>query len=334
MGTTQPPRTAITKEPQTLQSLFRKMQTQIEGALPRQMQIDRAAEAERLIRIALTEVRRKPDLMKCTHLSIVGAVVQSSQLGLELDGNLGQAYLVPYKNKHNQNRYEAQLQIGWRGYITLARRSGEVSVIYPELVFDCDYLKVTLGDHKELLHEPDYNNEMRGMHDEDNELIGLKGAYAVVRYKDGGVDFEYLPLIELNRLRARSKSLDSGPWITDPGEMYRKSPIRRLAKRMPLSTTESMRAAALDESVEAGVANSTEAELDLGEEFYENTQDSNLAAKATTVANNIKTAAANARATPPPQATVVAPQPKQNNARHVEPPELFDHDPQDDERNF
>lgn len=267
-----PPTQAIApRKGESLQSLLEKMKGQISLALPRHMT------PERMIRVALTAVQKSPQLKQCTPISIVGCIVQASQLGLEPDGVLGQCYMVPFRNKKNNNQLEAQLQIGYRGFLTLARRSGEVSNVYSELVFECDHFAVQLGTAKQLHHVPNYEAEGRGeVYEDSSELIGLRGAYAVVIYKDGAVDFEYMPLAELNRIRSSSKAADNGPWVTHPAEMYRKCPIRKLAKRLPLSP-ELMKAAAHDEHVDAGVAMSSASELvDIDEPVFQDTQDYQL----------------------------------------------------------
>lgn len=265
----------------SLQSLLQKMKGQIEIALPKHMT------AERMIRVGLTAVQKTPRLKECSPLSIVGCIVQASQLGLEPDGVLGQAYMVPYNNRKTGQK-EAQLQIGYRGFITLARRSGEVSNVYSELVYQCDFFNVMLGTGKKLEHVPDYENETRGELDpETGQLIGLRGAYAVVIYKDGATDFEYMPLRELYRIRASSKAADDGPWVTHPAEMFRKCPIRKLAKRLPLSP-EFMKAAAHDEHVDAGVMTATSELVDIDEPIFQDTQDHSLADKAQNTMSAIK----------------------------------------------
>lgn len=219
----------------SLRTMLEKSKDQIQLALPRHMT------AERMVRVAMTAVQRQPKLMECTPLSVVGAVVEASQLGLEPDGILGQAYLVPYFNNKTK-AFEAQLQPGYRGLIALARRSGEISTLYAELVYEADKFKIAKGDSPSLRHEPNYDAADRGK---------IRGAYAVVIYKDGGKDFEYMPMSELEKIKNQSKAQQFGPWQTHPEEMYRKCPIRRLAKRLPLSP-EFQRAAVLDEYVDAG----------------------------------------------------------------------------------
>lgn len=228
----------------TLRTMLEKSKDQIALALPKHLT------AERMMRVAITAVQKQPKLLECSPLSIIGSVIEASQLGLEPDGILGQAYLVPFWNGKTK-QMEAQLQPGYRGLIALARRSNEISTLFSELVYAKDKFKVVKGDSPKLVHEPNYDAEDRGE---------LRGAYAVVLYKDGGKDFEYMPMAELNKIRAASKAKDRdgneyGPWATHPEQMYLKCPIRRLAKRLPLSP-EFQRAAVLDEYVDAGVAGS------------------------------------------------------------------------------
>ena len=97
--------------------------------------------ADRMTRIAITAVQKQPKLLECTALSIVGCVIEASQLGLYPDGILGDAYLVPFWNGKTR-QLEAQLQPGYRGLINLARRSGQVPAIYSEPVYACDKFAV------------------------------------------------------------------------------------------------------------------------------------------------------------------------------------------------
>jgi recombination protein RecT len=211
---------------------------------------------ERMIRVALTTIQQNQKILLCSKLSILGTIVQASELGLELNGFLGEAYIVPFWNGKTR-RLEAQFQAGYKGLISLARRSGLISLIKPVLVFHGDQFQIEEGTDPRIIHVPDYDLPTRGTIDKEGNMVGLRGAYAIVHYKDGTKDFEYLPVSRLDELRDMSKARDkdgneTGPWTSHPGEMYRKVPIRQLAKRLPLSP-EFQKAAALDEYGEAGV---------------------------------------------------------------------------------
>jgi recombination protein RecT len=213
--------------------------------------------AEYFIQVSLTAIYTNPKLLECSKNSILGSVMKAAQLQLSLDPLLGHAYLVPRYNKKTRG-LEAALQIGYRGYIELAQRSGKVSYVYSELVYACDFLHIEFGAEKVLRHVPNFEDETRGDVDEfSGELLGLKGAYTVTKYSDGATDFEYMPIKELNRIKGRSLSLDSGPWVTDPQEMFKKIPTRRMAKRWPLSP-QAVTAAIHEESLESGGGRSPE----------------------------------------------------------------------------
>lgn len=222
---------------ENLSNLLVKNRSAIERALPRHMN------ADRLLRIALTEVRKNPDLGTCEPMSFIGAVVQAAQLGLEPGSALGHAYLVPYNNKRS-GRKEVQMIPGYRGFIDLARRSGQIVSITAKGVYDCDAFAYSFGLTEKLEHTP------ASIRSKNATLIAC---YAIARLKDGGHQFEVMSREEIEAVRRRSKSADSGPWATDFEEMARKTVIRRLFKYLPVSV-EIQKAVTLDEQAGLGIA--------------------------------------------------------------------------------
>ena len=116
----------------SVRDLLDKSKTQIALALPRHMS------ADRLLRVAMTSVQRNPKLLDCTHLSLIAAIIQSAQLGLEPDDLLGHAYLVPFKTT-------VVLIPGYKGLISLSRRSGEIKAVYARTVYEKDHFKISFG---------------------------------------------------------------------------------------------------------------------------------------------------------------------------------------------
>lgn len=228
---------AIISKPDDLQDLLKKMMPQLKMVLPRHLT------PERLVRIALTAIRSQPKLLQCDKYSILKAVMESAQLGLEPDGLLGHAYLIPYWNS-KRKCYEAQLQVGYRGFLDLARRSGQVSHIFAQVVYEKDHFKFTYGTDPSLEHVPAAAAD-RG------EKIA---AYAIAYLTDGRTPFEVMYRDQIEKIREMSKRADEedSPWNTHEDEMWRKTVIRRLAKYLPLSP-ELTRAAVLDEYREMGV---------------------------------------------------------------------------------
>lgn len=179
---------------------------------------------EKMARISLNELRNNDFLAKIAVQnpeSFVNSVVQASHLGLEIGGVLGQAYLVPYKG-------EIKMMPGYRGLISLARRSGEITSINAEIVYQNDTFDLVLGIAPQVTHKP--------------MLEGPRGepklAYMVANFKDGGHHFEWMTMEEIMSIKDRSSAVKSGkptPWDTDRDEMIRKTVIRRGWKYLPMS---------------------------------------------------------------------------------------------------
>lgn len=190
---------------------------------------------DRFIRSAMIAVSRTPKLLDCTPASMYHALQQAATLGLEVSGTLGSAYLVPYKST-------VQLIPGYRGLIGLARQSGEVTSIDAYVVHERDVCHVSLGTEPKIDHEPCL----------DGDPGAMRLVYAVAKLVGGGQQFVVMTKAEVDKIRARSKSANDGPWVTDYEEMAKKTAIRRLMKYLPLSVEKLARALELDEAAETG----------------------------------------------------------------------------------
>ena len=108
---------------------IKQMESEIKKALPS------VITPERFTRIVLSALSSSPKLAQTTPQSFLGAMMTAAQLGVEPNTPLGQAYLIPYLN---HGTLECQFQLGYKGLIDLAYRSGEVSVIQAQVVYDND----------------------------------------------------------------------------------------------------------------------------------------------------------------------------------------------------
>lgn len=205
---------------------------------------------ERFIAVSLQAITRSPRLLECTPASIIKALRDAAELGLEPSGLMGSAYLVPYRNKRS-GRYEAQLIPGYRGLIDLARRSGEVRTIEAHVVRERDTFDYSFGSDQYLTHKP-YLNRTGETDDAGKPIDAGKyiGAYAFARLTTGEFQFDVMDLPQIEAVRRRSKAADDGPWVTDTAEMMRKTPTRRLLKYLPLSVVPLQRALELEDIAE------------------------------------------------------------------------------------
>ena len=224
----------------TIQGLLHNYKDQIALALPRHMNADRMA------RIALTIIRKNDSLKDCNPISLFGAIIQASQLGLEVGIH---AHLVPFYNKRTKQK-EVQMIPDYRGLMHLARNSGDISTIMANVVYENDQFDYQFGTASFLHHKPAKTN--RG------EIIG---AYSVAKFKDGDSQFDYMTKEEINAIRDRSKAKDDGPWVTDYVPMAMKTVVKRLCKYLPVSV-ELQKAVTLDEVNDIGESQGNIAILD------------------------------------------------------------------------
>lgn len=194
---------------------------------------------DKLIKIAVAAAQRTPLLLQCTPQSIVRAVIQGAELGLTPGSALNQAYLVPFKNG---STYEAQLIVSAGGLCELAYRTGLVSSIDVEVVYEGDEFEYELGLTRKLRHIPA---------DETIDATKITHAYAIVTFKDGTTAFKVMTRKGIDRIRNISKAKDSGPWVGHYAEMAKKTVVKNLMKYIPKSI-EVMRAVALDNAQESG----------------------------------------------------------------------------------
>ncbi len=233
------------KPGKAIAALLQNHKEQIALALPKHLTADRMA------RIALTEVRKNGKLAKANAISLFGAVIQAAQLGLEPGSTMGHCYLVPFKG-------EVNLVIGYRGMIDLARRSGQVISIAAHVVYANDQFSYKYGLNEDLHHVPAEDGRVEPRH-----------VYAVARLVGGGVQFRVMTWTACMAVRDKSEGyqafkqgrIRSNPWDSHPEEMAKKTVIRRLFKYLPVSV-EIQRAVALDEMADAGVSQANAAIID------------------------------------------------------------------------
>jgi recombination protein RecT len=188
------------------------MKKQFLMALPPQIPI------ERFVRVAMTAISKAPDIADCTRESLYGAFMAAAQDGLLPDGR--EAAIVKYGTA-------AQYMPMARGILKKIRNSGELGMIHVELIHrdeEFTYHVDENGPH--LFHKP--------------QVFGSKGVidgvYAIAKTKDGESYIEVMNREEVEEVRAISKAKNAGPWTQWWGEMAKKTVIRRLSKRLPMST--------------------------------------------------------------------------------------------------
>ena len=225
-------KTGLVKRPVTIAEQLEILKPQLGRVLSRSMNPDR------LIRIALTQLRINPKLAECEAQSVLACVMLAAQLNLEF-GVFGQCYMVPYKGV-------ATFVPGWQGWTELVSRSGRAAAWTGE-VREGDEFDASLGSKPFVHHKPDFNG------DEDRNLL-----YTYAVGKQTGAEH---PVIEVwgkqrldKHLRRYNKVGDRHYALKDAHSfvMYgRKIPLLQVVKYLPKSV-EMQAAANLDYSSDSG----------------------------------------------------------------------------------
>lgn len=227
-----------------LKTMFESRRDDIQRVLPQHMT------ADRLLKTLLTAVNKTPQLAQCTQYSVIEAVSRGAELGLDLSGTLGEAYLLPFNTKVDGQRVMmAQLIIGYQGFAKLARNSGVVKQIQADIVteeeIDTERFVFDRFAQPPIMHKP----SLKGRTDET-----MAGAYAAAYIEGEGWQAEFLPLNEIEHIRKQySKSGNdksgkpAGAWASSYGEMAKKTAFRRLQKWLPRSAELLNRAMEIDQ---------------------------------------------------------------------------------------
>lgn len=230
----------------SIAELIKAMEPEIKRALPKVITV------ERFTRMALSALNTTPKLKECTQISFLSALLNAAQLGLEPNTPLGQAYLIPYKNK---GVMECQFQIGYKGMLDLAYRSPLIQTVQAHCVYANDNFSYELGLNPQLVHKP---------------TMGERGEprcfYSLFKTTNGGYGFEVMSKTAIEEYAKKySKAYDSdySPWKTDFESMAKKTVIKQVLKYAPIKT-DYIQAMNVDDTVGTELTN-----LELNDNFIE-----------------------------------------------------------------
>ena len=249
-GTSEKPQarqlTVIEQKFQNIRGLLAQNMKAIAAALPGHIK------PERIARVTMNAIQKNPKLLECTQDSFLYCVLGAAALGLEPDGLLGQAYLVPFFDNKTK-KLICTLIPGYRGLMKLGRQSGEIATIDAHEVCLGDAFDYRYGSDPMLKHRPaeapivevevDAGKPKVMMPDPDWMPGAITHFYAIAKMKDGSVQFVVMQKWEVNEIRNESagykNAIEKGwdhPWLSSYAEMGKKTAIRRGSKMWPAST--------------------------------------------------------------------------------------------------
>lgn len=156
-------------------------------------------------------------LVKASNESIMTAAMKAAVLNLPIEPSLGQAYIVPYGR-------EAQFQLGYKGLIQLAQRSGKYKSINSGVVYKAQFIS----------YNPLFEELEIDFTQPQDEVIGYFAAFKLLN------GFEKVTYWTKEQAYAHgkrfSKSFNNGPWKSDFDAMAQKTLLKQIiSKYGPLS---------------------------------------------------------------------------------------------------
>jgi recombination protein RecT len=212
----------VETRPKDFRDQWESMGGEVQAALPPHIPV------ERFMRVVLTAVNGNPDLISADRRSLFESSMKAAQDGLLPDGRDGA--LVVFNTKVKVDGQEKWIKkVQWMpmigGILKKVRNSGDILSISSHVAYENDQFTYVLGDEEKIEHQP---------------ALGERGkarlVYAIAKTKDGGIYREIMTVDDVEKVRSVSKAKDSGPWKDWWAEMARKTVLRRLAKRLPMSS--------------------------------------------------------------------------------------------------
>lgn len=194
----------------------------VEKALPKDFN------RERFVQNCLAVANEKPELMKINRAEVIQGLVKAAYLGLDFARK--ECYLIPYGNT-------VQFQTDYKGEVKFVKRYAirPIHDIYAKVVRDGDFFEEKIADGQPSI-------DFKPVPFNDADIIG---AFAVVLYKDGGMEYETMTTKDINGVRNNySKAANSKAWKNSFDEMAKKTVLRRLCKHIEtdFETVEAMKA--------------------------------------------------------------------------------------------
>lgn len=224
---------AINNKPLTIQSLMNR------DDVKSKFQEMLGKKAQGFITSVLQITASNNLLSKADPMSIYNSAAMAATLDLPLNNNLGFAYIVPYNAKQSDGSYKqvAQFQMGYKGFIQLAQRSGQFKTISATQIYEGQLVE---------------SNPLTGFIFDFNKktsenIIGFAGYFSLIN------GFEKTFFMTIDEMKAHglkfSKTYKSGLWQTDLIGMGCKTVIKLLLSKFGPMSIEMQTATLIDQAV-------------------------------------------------------------------------------------
>jgi len=219
------------KEPQKpltpIQRFQGYMETYKENVLPALLKKHNIEPAQ-FVQIVLSELKKNEKLLTAFNenpASMFASILAGAEIGLIPSDMLGEFYLIPRKI---DGKMSVTPLIGYKGLVNIILRSGEVSKVHTQCVYEGEEFEPIFGLEPNIIHKPNYEIERSSK--------TLKFVYAVAKLKNGDFQFEVLSKADIIKITNLSR-YDNALYFNDQKDpqmwMVKKTALIQLAKMLP-----------------------------------------------------------------------------------------------------
>jgi recombination protein RecT len=185
----------------------------------------------------LSLANNNPAIMECEPRSVYAACLTAATLDLPINPNLGFAYIIPYKNK---GVAQAQFQMGYKGFIQLAIRSGEFRHIGANEVREGQ-----LEGFNDVTGEPKFNFNV----EEPGEVMGFMAYFELLNGFQKSFYMTNAQVEKHAKKYSQSYKKNFGVWKDDFNGMAKKTVLKLLLSKFAPLSIEMQRAIEDDQKV-------------------------------------------------------------------------------------
>jgi recombination protein RecT len=203
------------------------------------------------VQVVLSEIKKNEKLLQAfkeNPASMFASILAGAEVGLIPSDMLGEFYLIPRNMKQSNGSYKLSVTplIGYKGLVNILLRSGDVSKVHTEIVYEGDEFTPIYGLEPNIIHKPNF--------DVPRTADKIKYAYAVAKMKGGDYQFAVMTRAEIQAVRDMSKNTNDLYFNDKMGInrwMERKCVLIQLSKMLPKDYY-SKKAISMDNMVEGG----------------------------------------------------------------------------------
>lgn len=166
--------------------------------------------------------------------TILNAAATAAALDLPINQNLGFAWIVPYKG-------QAQFQIGWKGFVQLALRTGQYKAINVIEVYENQFHKFN-----RLTEELDADFTIEG----ENEVVGFASYFRLNNGMEKTIYWTKEEVVKHAEKYSQSYKYKTSAWQTDFKAMAKKTVLKNMISKWGIMSIEMQKAQLADQSIQ------------------------------------------------------------------------------------